>query len=160
LIVPSIRNKEDALQFELEHLGKMGAAELRILWQSRKSTTAPSFATARLMCAAIAWDMQAEILGGELPTVRRRWDKVVRARARGATASEAIDGVATARPVAEGTRLIKIWRGRTHDVLVTADGIEWSGRSYRSLSAVARAITGVSRNGPAFFGLRAGGDGS
>jgi hypothetical protein len=86
LIMPSIRNKEDALQCKLEQIGKMGAAELRVLWQSRKSTTAPSFATARLMRAAIAWDMQAEILGGKPPLVRRRWEKVERARTHGATA--------------------------------------------------------------------------
>jgi len=138
----------------------MSAGELRLLWQARKSSAPPPFATARLMRAALAWDMQAEIFGGETSAVRRRWEKIERARASGATASEAIEGIAVAAPVAEGTRLIRTWRGRTHDVLVTADGVAWRGQSYRSLSAVARAITGTSRNGPAFFGLRAGGEGS
>jgi hypothetical protein len=138
----------------------MSAAGLRLLWQSRKGSAPPSFATARLMRAALAWDMQAKTLGGETPALRRRWEKAERARARGATASEAIDGISIAAPVAEGTRLIKTWRGRTHDVLVTADGVAWREQSYRSLSAVARAITGTNRNGPAFFGLRADGNGS
>jgi len=137
----------------------MSAAELRPLWQARKGSAAPPFATARLMRAALAWDMQAEIFGGETPAVRRRWDKIERARSRGASVSVATGNIALAAPVAEGTRLIKTWRGRTHDVLVTADGVAWRGQSYRSLSAVARAITGTNRNGPAFFGLRAGGEG-
>ena len=55
--------------------------------------------------------MQAKTLGGETPALRRRWEKVERARARGATASEVIDGIAIATPAAEGTRLIKTWRG-------------------------------------------------
>lgn len=158
--MPFIRNKEDALQCELVRIGTMSAAELRLLWQSRKGSAPPSFTTARLMRATLAWDMQAEVFGGETPAVRRRWEKIERARSCGATASEAIDGVAMVTPVAQGTRLIKTWRGRTHDVLVTADGVEWRGRNYRSLSAAARAITGTNRNGPAFFGLRSGGDGS
>jgi len=162
--VPLARSKDDALQCELVRISTMSAAELRRLWQSRKGAAPPPFTTARLMRAALAWDMQAETLGGETPAetpaVRRRWEKVERARARGATGSEAIDGIAIAAPVAEGTRLIKTWRGRTHDVLVTADGVAWRGHEYRSLSAVAKAITGTNRNGPAFFGLRADGGGS
>ena len=62
-------------------------------------------------------------------------------------------------PASEVTRLLRTWRGRTHDVLVRVDGVGWRGRRYRSLSAVARAITGTSRNGPAFFGKRGGEDG-
>jgi hypothetical protein len=150
------QQRNDALQCELVRISTIRAAELRRLWQSRKGSAPPSFATARLMRAALAWDMQADVFGGEAPAARRRWAKVERARAEGATASEAVNGTAIAASVAEGTRLIKTWRGRTHDVLVTAEGVAWRGQSYRSLSAVARAITGTNRNGPAFFGLRSG----
>jgi len=54
-----------------------------------------------------------------------------------------------------GTRLIRDWQGSRHEVTVVADGYEYGGRRYRSLSAIARAITGTQWNGPAFFGLRA-----
>ena len=151
---------DDALQCELGRISRMSAAELRGLWHTLKGSVSPPFATARLMRAALGWDLQAEIFGGETPAVQRRWEKIERARARGASAAEAVNGIATAAPVTEGTRLIRTWRGRTHDVLVTADGVAWRGQSYRSLSAVARAITGTNRNGPAFFGLRAGGEDS
>jgi hypothetical protein len=58
-------------------------------------------------------------------------------------------------PVA-GTQLIREWRGVEHKVTVLVDGFEWEGRRYKSLSAVARAITGTQWNGPLFFGLRSG----
>jgi Protein of unknown function (DUF2924) len=57
------------------------------------------------------------------------------------------------RPVA-GTRLIREYQGVEHMVTVLRDGFEWQGRPYRSLSAVARAITGTRWNGPLFFGIR------
>ena len=62
------------------------------------------------------------------------------------------------RPVV-GTQLIREWRGVEHRVTVLADGFEWEGRRYKSLSAVARAITGTQWNGWAFFGLKRHGGG-
>ena len=57
------------------------------------------------------------------------------------------------RPIA-GTRLIREWKGVEHTATVLDDGFEYQGRRYKSLSAIARAITGTRWNGPAFFGLR------
>ena len=56
---------------------------------------------------------------------------------------------ATVKP---GTRLVREWNGHTHTVLVHADGVEWRGTRYRSLSVVAREITGAHWSGPRFFG--------
>ena len=53
-----------------------------------------------------------------------------------------------------GTRLVREWRGVTHTALIHADGIEWRVQRYRSLSVVARKITGARWSGPRFFGLR------
>ena len=53
-----------------------------------------------------------------------------------------------------GTRLMREWRGRTHEVLVLDDGFSWQGTDYRSLSAIARKITGTAWSGPLFFGLK------
>lgn len=55
--------------------------------------------------------------------------------------------------VKPGTRLVREWNGDTHTVLVHADGVEWRGKRYRSLSVVAREITGAHWSGPRFFGL-------
>ncbi len=56
-------------------------------------------------------------------------------------------------PVA-GTRLVREWQGQRYEVTVAQGGFEFQGRRYKSLSAIARAITGTRWNGPAFFGLR------
>ena len=53
-----------------------------------------------------------------------------------------------------GTRLIREWQGVEHLVTVTSDGFDWQGRPYKSLSAIARAITGTRWNGWVFFGLK------
>ena len=55
-------------------------------------------------------------------------------------------------PVA-GTKLLREWDGTEHTVTVLKDGFDWQGRKYKSLSAVARAITGTRWNGYRFFGL-------
>lgn len=52
-----------------------------------------------------------------------------------------------------GTRLVREWHGVTHTVVILADGVEWRGQRYRSLSVVAREITGAHWSGPRFFGL-------
>jgi hypothetical protein len=62
------------------------------------------------------------------------------------------------KPIA-GTRLLREWQGVEHCVTVRDDGYEYQGRSYKSLSAIARAITGTRWNGPLFFGLRRSGEG-
>src|SRR5205823_14733537 len=53
-----------------------------------------------------------------------------------------------------GTRLFREWRGRTYEVLVLDNSFSWQGTSYRSLSALARKITGTPWSGPLFFGLK------
>src|SRR5207237_4720244 len=66
-------------------------------------------------------------------------------------------GAANTRPRAElkpGTRLVREWQGRTYDVLVLDGGFSWQGTHYRSLSALARTITGTAWSGPLFFGLK------
>jgi hypothetical protein len=54
-----------------------------------------------------------------------------------------------------GTRLLRAWRGTEHTVIVAKGGYDWNGQHYKSLSAIAKAITGTSWNGYRFFGLRA-----
>lgn len=58
---------------------------------------------------------------------------------------------ATLKP---GGRLLREWNGTTHTVEVVDDGFRWNGQTYRSLSAVARTITGARWSGPRFFGLK------
>jgi hypothetical protein len=52
-----------------------------------------------------------------------------------------------------GARLLREWHGTTHDVIVTDKGFVWEGRTYKSLSAVAEAVSGAKWSGSRFFGL-------
>jgi hypothetical protein len=55
-----------------------------------------------------------------------------------------------------GTRLVREWKGKVHEVLITAGGYEYLGETYKSLSPIACRITGTHWSGPAFFGTRRG----
>ena len=52
-----------------------------------------------------------------------------------------------------GTRLVRVWKGETHEVTILEGGLEWHGQRFNSLSKIAREITGTRWSGPAFFGL-------
>lgn len=56
--------------------------------------------------------------------------------------------------LSDGTRLIREWNGRTIEVLVPDNAFEWGGRTYKSLSHIAREVTGAHWSGPRFFGMR------
>ena len=90
----------------------------------------------------LAFELQARRNGG-LP-------KGFAAKLRAAAVSERRPKSPTLRP---GGRLLREWNGKTHLVEVTDDGFVWNGQCYRSLSAIAREITGARWSGPRFFGL-------
>ena len=110
----------------------------------------------RFMMLGIAWKWQADLLGGFRPELARR---LAALEARSGIclggSNDATTELTAARP-GLGTRLIRYWRGERHEVHVSEKGYLWRGKGYGSLSAVAKAITGVRRNGPKFFGLRDG----
>jgi hypothetical protein len=95
------------------------------------------------MLRAVAYKMQEQVLGGLAPSTRRLLSMDVAQRPRRSR---------TARP---GTVLIREWRGVTHQVTVTEQGALYRGERYRSLSQIARVITGARWSGPRFFGVKA-----
>ena len=153
--MPGRETSRRVVSSDLAALASAGAPELRRLWEARRGSPPPPTLSARLMRAALAWDIQAAEQGGEPPAIRRQWQAVMRRRADGAGAEAAVSGLAPPSTSA-GTRLLKSWGGETHEVIVQDGGVLWNGRTYASLSAVARAMTGTPRNGPRFFGLREG----
>lgn len=138
---------------DLDWLEVASAADLRRLWLDRLGASPPPTLSARLMRLALAWHGQADRLDGETTAARRQWQAVMRRRTDGCTAAQAAGCLCSAAAQA-GTRLMKAWGGETHEVIVLETGVLWQGRTYASLSAVARAMTGTPRNGPKFFGLR------
>jgi hypothetical protein len=87
--------------------------------------------------------------GGLSGATRRR----LRAIAEGARTGESVPISGSLR-IKPGTRLVRAWGGKVHTVTAVPKGFEYQGQRYRSLSAIARAITGTSWSGPVFFGLK------
>ncbi len=107
-----------------------------------------------LLVRSLAHRLQEQRWGGLKPALARQLKQV----AGGGKDARSITPAAS-RPKA-GTRLIRQWHGTTHEVLVTDAGFEWKGESWKSLSRIAREITGQKWSGPVFFGLKARSGGS
>lgn len=135
------------LEDQLAALPAMRPAQLRALWRDVWRRPAPDIGPS-LLRHGIAWKLQARV-HGDLPThVKREIDAVLTRLRRG-------DPVAPTRPsLRPGARLIREWQGKTYAVIVLERGYEHDGRQYRSLTQVARAITGTHQSGLKFFGLR------
>ena len=95
------------------------------------------------MARMVAWDIQEQALGG----LDAATEKLLDGHARG----EKPDGRRRLKP---GTVLVREYQGERHTVTIVPGGFLWRDTAYRSLSTVARAITGTAWNGPRFFGLR------
>lgn len=100
----------------------------------------------------IAYRIQELAYGGLKPETIRRLERLGEELDGGDRAKRSIRADRD-RPIT-GTRLLREWQGVEQIVTVTADGFEWQGRPYKSLSAIARAITGTRWNGWTFFGLK------
>ncbi len=133
----------------LARLSELTIFELRGEWRRLHRAPPPMRLSRDLLIRAITYKVQERLLGGLSVSIMRRLE-------RRTTEAEASDARKSAPPISlkPGTRLVREWRGVTHTVLVQGDGIEWRGRRYRSLSVVAREITGARWSGPRFFGLR------
>ena len=110
----------------------------------------PKGISRRLLERAAAYHLQVAALGGLRPAISRRLSRSVGGARSSPDAAERRRGVVRLSP---GTRLVREWNGRTYTVEVTDDGFQWNGRTWRSLSAVAAAISGTRWSGPRFFGL-------
>ena len=131
-------------------------AELREEWRALFGAEAP-ITSRDYLRRRLAYRVQELAFGGLKPATVKRLEEMGERLDGGNLATRRIR--ADLKPVA-GTRLVREWQGVEHVVTVTAEGYEWEGRSYRSISAVARAITGTRWNGWTFFGLKGRGAGA
>ena len=133
----------------LVRLSELTIFELRGEWRRLHRTPPPMRLSRDLLTRGITYKLQERAYGGlSMATARKLEQAAAGPPSRGS--------VTPAPPISlrPGTRLVREWRGVTHLVLIHADGIEWRGQRYRSLSLVARKITGARWSGPRFFGLR------
>jgi hypothetical protein len=142
----------DDLEAHLARLEALTRDDLAQAWTKAFGTPAPHKASRELLIKAVAHHLQCRTYGDLKPANRKLLLRIARAVGTGTEVRLACTPPPAIKP---GTRLIRAYRGETHEVIVAADGrFEWQGQRYGSLSHVAREITGCRRNGPAFFGLR------
>jgi hypothetical protein len=129
------------LDAELAALAELPPAQLREKWAAVTGRPLPRISP-RLLRLALGWELQAKVHGG-MP--RRTSQKLAQlAGAKSVT-----------RDAQPGMRLVREWNGKLHVVTVGEDNVvRWNDKEWKSLSEVARAITGTRWSGPAFFGLK------
>lgn len=142
---------QESVARRLGHLTTLDAVELRKLWPKHFSRSPPPRMRRDLLARILAHQFQTRAHGGLSKSAAKALDRVAAAEFGEPDDKRPLP---TERRLAPGARLVREWRGVTHEVCATDDGFTWRGTTYRSLSAVARAITGTRWNGPAFFGLR------
>lgn len=121
-------------------ISSMSRRELLDLWSENSTNEPPKHVSRRLLELSAAWHLQCQEFG--------KPDRELRRLLHGSAGS-----APEKRPIKPGTRLVREWNGRTHHVEVLARGYQWNDKAYRSLSSIAKAITGSHWSGPRFFGL-------
>lgn len=119
-------------------LERLSLQELRAAWTEHGFGPPPKLRSPDLVRRCLAWLIQTKAYGGVSPDLRRQ----LRGKGRPG------EGLET------GARIIREWDGVRHEVEVVEGGYLYDGRTWSSLSPIARQITGTKWNGPAFFGLR------
>ena len=133
----------------LARLPELNLGELRQQWRTLYKAEASTHLSRELLVRAVAYRMQELALGGLRPEPRRHLLRIAQQFKETGAANT------PRRPeLKPGTRLVREWQGRTYDVRVLDGGFSWQDTHYRSLSALARKITGTAWSGPLFFGLK------
>ena len=141
---------ESQLEAALEELPHAPLEALQHLWARRYGRPPPRTLSRRLLELAAAYNLQARFYGDLKPALRR---KLLQMASAGRGESDGRKPRVPKSLPSPGSRLVREWHGRTHTVEVTDRGYLYGGRQFRSLSEIAREITGARWSGPRFFGL-------
>jgi hypothetical protein len=139
----------DALTAEIAGLSKASITNLRERCTSLYGEETSGRLGRSFLVRAIAYRLQERAFGGLKPSTRRLLARVAEEAAAGNSPKSS-----PIRKAETGTILVREWQGSAHRVTVLGDGVSFNGKRYRSLSEVAREITGSRWSGPRFFGLR------
>jgi hypothetical protein len=142
------------LEDEIARLRDLDLSGLRARWHSVFRRKAPDHLSWHLLFRIIAYRLQAERLGDLDRDTQRFLDRV----AAGTQAGNELQVAGHHRSrhgLRPGTILVREWDGKSQRVVVLDEGFAWNGTTYRSLTGIAFAMTGIRWSGPRFFGLRA-----
>ena len=141
----------DELKAQLLRLETLDRHALISAWRTAYGIPPPKKTSRDLLMKGIAYHLQCSAQGGLKHSTRRTLQRIAQSARSGSMAAFPVPPPA----LKPGARLIRVFKGQTHEVEVSASGaFRWEGNDYASLSIIARGITGSRRNGPAFFGLR------
>jgi hypothetical protein len=139
----------DPVLAQLAALKTAPVAALKQKWRDLFESEPPAY-NRRFLESRLAYRIQELAHGGLSPATLERLDALAdELEGKGSKRRSSLQN----RPI-DGTRLIREWRGVEHSVTVRQEDFEYQGRPYKSLSAIARAITGTRWNGLVFFGLK------
>jgi hypothetical protein len=138
-----------SLSSKIAALPTMNKAQLLDVWAKNFSQAPPPKMRKEIMVPILAYRMQEREFGGLSHTTRNRLREIAKS-----LGPEKPRNGGTSPDTETGTRLIRSWHGEVHEVVSVADGYQYRGQRYRSLSVIARKITGTRWSGPLFFGVR------
>jgi Protein of unknown function (DUF2924) len=123
---------------------------LLVLWKENFGKPAGAI-RAEVMIPVLAFRIQEKAYGGLDAEVTGRLHEIA-----GSLTPKSRTHTEARRRFKPGTRLVREWKGKIHEVILTEDGYEHQGKRYKSLSPIACVITGTHWSGPAFFGTKKG----
>jgi len=151
-------SQQNTILKQIAQLPRLSFGELQERWRALFGSEPPAY-NKTFLVKRLAHRIQELAYGGLSESAKARIQEIE--RETGNAEFTAIDRSAPRKkgmPVI-GTRLIREWNGGRYEVTVGRDGFEYQGKTYRSLTAITKVITGVHWNGPAFWGLRRNGNG-
>jgi len=149
-----IADLEAQVEAELDRLRSMRIVELRALWRAKFKSEPPKAFGPDLLRRSLAHKIQENAFGGlDLKTARLLNQLIAQHK-------KTPGKIVLPRRIKAGAILVRQWKGQQHRVTVLREGFAYEGKTYDSLSQIARMITGARWNGPRFFGLRSAQDGT
>ena len=134
---------------QIAKLRALPRQQLLEVWQKVYRRAAPEGIRRELLVPFLAYRIQEIAHGGLKPSTLSELHRIARGLEKPGGSTES----RSRTRIKSGTRLIRQWRGETHEVAAAESGYEYRGTTYQSLSEIARKITGTRWSGPAFFGL-------
>jgi hypothetical protein len=133
---------------KIKELPRLPTPQLKALWRELLPKPPQPKLRRELMIPILAFQIQESAYGGLKPSTRKRLEKLTQELDRNP------DADLQPKPrIKSGTKLIRHWQGERYEVLTGDEGFDYRGKRYRSLSEIAREITGTRWSGPLFFGL-------
>lgn len=150
-VQPSSSHKpaDPAVEAELDRLAVMPIAQLRVRYREVYRADPPKAFGPDLLRRSIAYRVQEKAYGGLSRSAERLLDQMMKA-----FAAKPGGKIVLPRRIKPGSVLVREWKGKSHRVMVLADGFAYDGKTFGNLSEIAVLITGTRWNGPRFFGLR------